>query len=132
MKLTNNFKKNVELLQKELQVGKTFDVLERIIDVHNTKFYCYYLDGFVKDTNMEYVRRDMYNLKKEDFKSISSCLLYTSLPSVKFKIFSAVFNCPLWGLTLWALISKASFMPLKASKVNAAAISLTFIKLMAS
>ena len=72
MKLTSNFKTNVELLQNELNVGKTFDVLERIIDVHNTKFYCYYLDGFVKDTNMEYVRRDMYNLKREDFESISS------------------------------------------------------------
>ena len=85
MKLTNNFKKNVELLQKELQVGKTFDVLERIIDVHNTKFYCYYLDGFVKDTNMEYVRRDMYNLKKEDFKSISSAqeLIEKALSSIE-------------------------------------------------
>ena len=85
MKLTNNFKKNVELLQKELQVGKTFDVLERIIDVHNTKFYCYYLDGFVKDTNMEYVRRDMYNLKKEDFKSISSAqeLIERALSSIE-------------------------------------------------
>lgn len=30
MKLTNDFKTNVELLQKELNVGKTFDVLERI------------------------------------------------------------------------------------------------------
>lgn len=85
MKLTDNFKKNVELLQNELNVGKTFDVLERIIDVHNTKFYCYYLDGFVKDTNMEYVRRDMYNLKKEDFESISSAkeLIEKALSSIE-------------------------------------------------
>ncbi|MDU2670695.1 MAG: spore germination protein [Clostridium sp.] len=85
MKLTSNFKTNVELLQKELNVGKTFDVLERIIDVHNTKFYCYYLDGFVKDTNMEYVRRDMYNLKKEDFESISSAkeLIEKALSSIE-------------------------------------------------
>lgn len=85
MKLTNDFKINVELLQNELNVGKTFDVLERIIDVHNTKFYCYYLDGFVKDTNMEYVRRDMYNLKKEDFKSISSAkeLIEKALSSIE-------------------------------------------------
>lgn len=85
MKLTSNFKTNVELLQNELNVGKTFDVLERIIDVHNTKFYCYYLDGFVKDTNMEYVRRDMYNLKKEDFESISSAkeLIEKALSSIE-------------------------------------------------
>ena len=72
MKLSNDFKGNIELIQKKLNLGKTFDVLERIIDVHNTKFYCYYLDGFVKDVNMEYVRRDIYNLKKEDFESIYS------------------------------------------------------------
>ncbi len=85
MKLTNDFKTNVKLLQNELYVGKTFDVLERIIDVHNTKFYCYYLDGFVKDTNMEYVRRDMYNLKKEDFESISSAkeLIEKALSSIE-------------------------------------------------
>lgn len=85
MKLTSNFKTNVELLQNELNIGKTFDVLERIIDVHNTKFYCYYLDGFVKDTNMEYVRRDMYNLKKEDFESISSAkeLIEKALSSIE-------------------------------------------------
>lgn len=85
MNLTSNFKTNVELLQNELNVGQTFDVLERIIDVHNTKFYCYYLDGFVKDTNMEYVRRDMYNLKNEDFESISSAkeLIEKALSSIE-------------------------------------------------
>lgn len=72
MKLTKNFKNNLDIIKKELNVGKSFDILERIIDVHNTKFYCYYLDGFVKDTNMEYVRRDMYNLNPEDFKTINS------------------------------------------------------------
>lgn len=85
MNLTSNFKTNVELLQNELNVGQTFDVLERIIDIHNTKFYCYYLDGFVKDTNMEYVRRDMYNLKNEDFESISSAkeLIEKALSSIE-------------------------------------------------
>ena len=52
MKLTNDLKKNVEIIDKKLNVGKTFDTLTRIIDVHNTKFYLYYLDGFVKDTNL--------------------------------------------------------------------------------
>lgn len=85
MKLTNDFKNNIEIIQEKLNVGKTFDVLERIIDVHNTKFYCYYLDGFVKDTNMEYVRRDMYNLKKEDFDTISCAkeLIEKALSSIE-------------------------------------------------
>ena len=85
MKLTKNFKNNLDIIKKELNVGKSFDILERIIDVHNTKFYCYYLDGFVKDTNMEYVRRDMYNLKAEDFKTINSAneLIEKALSSIE-------------------------------------------------
>lgn len=85
MKLTSDFKTNLETLRKELNVGKTFDILERIIDVHNTKFYCYYMDGFVKDTNMEYVRRDMYNLKADDFKAITSAndLIEKALSSIE-------------------------------------------------
>lgn len=85
MKLTNNFKHNLNIIKNELNVGKSFDVLERIIDVHNTKFYCYFLDGFVKDTNMEYVRRDMYNLKTEDFNVIKTAneLIEKALSSIE-------------------------------------------------
>ena len=37
MKLTKNFKNNLDIIiKKELNVGKSFDILERIIDVHNT------------------------------------------------------------------------------------------------
>ena len=85
MKLTDDLKKNVEIIEKNLNVGNTFDMLARIVDVHNTKFYLYYLDGFVKDTNLEYVRRDMYNLKKEDFDSIKSAneLIEKALSSIE-------------------------------------------------
>ena len=85
MKLTNDFKHNLNTIKKELNVGKSFDVLERIIDVQNTKFYCYYLDGFVKDTNMEYVRRDMYNVKADEFKLITSAneLIEKALSSIE-------------------------------------------------
>lgn len=85
MKLTDDLKKNVESIEKKLNVGKTFDMLTRIIDVHNTKFYLYYLDGFVKDTNLEYARRDMYNLKEEDFASIKSAneLIEKALSSIE-------------------------------------------------
>lgn len=85
MKLTNDFKHNLNIIKNELNVGKSFDVLERIIDVHNTKFYCYFLDGFVKDTNMEYVRRDMYGLKADYFKLITSAteLIEKALSSIE-------------------------------------------------
>lgn len=85
MKLTDDLKKNIEIIEKNLNVGNTFDMLARIVDVHNTKFYLYYLDGFIKDTNLEYVRRDMYNLKKEHFNSIKSAneLIEKALSSIE-------------------------------------------------
>ena len=72
MKLTNDININVKKLREELNLGKSFDVIERIIEVHNHKYYFYFLDGFVKDTNMEYVRRDIYNLDEKDFNSIKN------------------------------------------------------------
>ena len=85
MNLTNNLEENVQLIRKELNLGKSFDILERILDIHGSKFYCYFLDGFVKDTNMEYVRRDMYNLDINEFNKIISAkeLIEKSLSSIE-------------------------------------------------
>ena len=74
MKLTNDINVNVEKLREELNLGKSFDVIERIIEIHSHKYYFYFLDGFVKDTNMEYVSRDIYNLSEKDFNSIKHYL----------------------------------------------------------
>ena len=85
MKLTDDLKKNIEIIEKNLNVGNTFDMLARIVDVHNTKFYLYYLDGFIKDTNLEYVRRDMYNLKKENFENFNDSFFSDEVDLSKYK-----------------------------------------------
>lgn len=72
MNLTNNLEDNLKKLKSALKVGESFDVLERIINIKGKRFYLYFLDGFVKDLNLEHVRRDLYNLNKEDFDSITS------------------------------------------------------------
>ncbi|PHV70012.1 spore germination protein [Sporanaerobium hydrogeniformans] len=72
MKITHDFEDNLLKIKTSLRIGESFDVLERIINVHHTTFYLYYLDGFVKDSVLEYVRRDMYNLKDEDFRTIKT------------------------------------------------------------
>ena len=72
MILTQNLDQNVSMFREVLNMNECFDVLERIIIVHDTTFYLYYLDGFAKDTNLEYVRRDMTNLDAEVFKQIKS------------------------------------------------------------
>lgn len=85
MNLTNDINKNLAIIKKELNIGKSFDVIERVIDVHKNKFYMFYLDGFIKDTNLEYVRRDMYNLKQDDFDTIHSAndLIEKALSSIE-------------------------------------------------
>lgn len=72
MNLTSNLEDNVQKIRVALKLGDSFDVLERIITVHDTTFYLYYLDGFIKDTNLEYVRRDMTNLSEDVFKTIKT------------------------------------------------------------
>ena len=44
MNLTNDINKNLTIIRKELNIGKSFDVIERVIDVHKNKFYMFYLD----------------------------------------------------------------------------------------
>ncbi len=72
MYLTNNLDKNLKMLKSVLKVGESFDILERVVSVHGHKFYLYFIDGFVKDTNFEYVRRDMFNVDKTEFETIHS------------------------------------------------------------
>ena len=85
MELYKNLEENVHEIRKLLDLGHSFDVIERIIDVHDSKFYMYYLDGFIKDTNLEYARRDLYNLKPEDFKKINTAddLIQKGLSSIE-------------------------------------------------
>lgn len=72
MNLTNNLDKNVQMFREALNVGKSFDVLERIFTVHNRTFYLFFLDGFAKDTNLEYVRRDMNNADEKTIQNLTS------------------------------------------------------------
>ena len=48
MKLTNNINLNVKKLREELNLGKSFDVIERIIEIHNHKYYFYFSWRFCK------------------------------------------------------------------------------------
>lgn len=72
MEITTNLEENIQMFREALSIGKSFDVLERIFTVHDRTFHLYFLDGFAKDTNLEYVRRDMNNADKETIASLKS------------------------------------------------------------
>lgn len=70
MKLTSNLKDNLRELHSILPLGKSFDILEKKLIIHGRTFYLYFIDGFVKDVNLEYVRRDLYDLSPETLSKI--------------------------------------------------------------
>ncbi len=72
MKLKTHLSENVQMFREALNVGRSFDILERIFTVYDKTFYLYFLDGFAKDTNLEYVRRDINNCNEDTFKAIQS------------------------------------------------------------
>lgn len=72
MKLKAHLEQNVQMFREALNVGRSFDILERIFTVYDKTFYLYFLDGFAKDTNLEYVRRDINNCNEDTFKAIQS------------------------------------------------------------
>ncbi|MGL6174438.1 MAG: spore germination protein [Cellulosilyticaceae bacterium] len=72
MKLTNNIQENLKLLRNALPLKQSFDIIEKVLTFHDKKFYLFFIDGFTKDVNLEYVRRDIYDLSKSDFDSIHS------------------------------------------------------------
>lgn len=70
MKLTSHLQDNIHVLKTLLPIGKSFDILEKTLKIHDRQFYLYFLDGFAKDTNLEYVRRDIFALPKETLDHI--------------------------------------------------------------
>lgn len=85
MNITSNLEKNVQMFRETLNVGKSFDILERTFKVHNRTFYLYFLDGFAKDTNLEYVRRDMNNADEKTIQSAKTAqdLAETAISSIE-------------------------------------------------
>lgn len=72
MKLSTDLKTNLGALRAKLPIDSSFDILEKVIEIHQRKFYLYFLDGFTKDTNLEYVRRDMLAIDAATFHHITT------------------------------------------------------------
>lgn len=62
MKLSYHIDENLKIFNSMLPLGKSFDLIERVIAINNRKFYLFFIDGFTKDVNLEYVRRDIASI----------------------------------------------------------------------
>lgn len=52
-RLSEFYRENVALLDKELRVNESFDLLKKVMKIGNDEITMYYIDGFVKDGVME-------------------------------------------------------------------------------
>lgn len=51
--LTKKYKQNIDLLDRELNVGENFDMLKKRLKIGQDEITMYYIDGFVKDSVMQ-------------------------------------------------------------------------------
>lgn len=88
LKLSSNLQDNLHALKSTLPLGKSFDILEKVLRIHDRTFYLYFIDGFTKDVNLEYVRRDIFALSQETLDSIHSAedLIELAISSIEVSV----------------------------------------------
>lgn len=72
MKFTNDYLSNISLLDNELRLKDSFDLVGRDlkIDKHNAKLY--FVDGFCKDEIMVKIMSYFLNAEEKDFKNLKT------------------------------------------------------------
>ena len=64
MRLSTDYKQNVALLSEMLRVRESFDIIERHLDAAGSEITLFYIDGFVKDGEMQRVMQYLIGAKK--------------------------------------------------------------------
>lgn len=61
--LSKNYRENVQTLSQELRADKSFDIIFRQLNIGADEATFFYIDGFVKDANMQKVFQYFFGLK---------------------------------------------------------------------
>lgn len=64
--LSKNFEENKRLLDEVLEIGDSFDLIYRVMEVGGKKACFYFIDGFLKDDLMQKLMQYFMDLKEED------------------------------------------------------------------
>ena len=62
--LVENYNANVETLTGALRCGESFDLIVRRLHIHDNEMSFFYIDGFVKDSEMQRVMQTFLSLKE--------------------------------------------------------------------
>ena len=63
MRLSTDYRENVALISEMLRVKDSFDVIERHIDAAGGEITLFYIDGFVKDSEMQRMMQYLISAK---------------------------------------------------------------------
>jgi stage V sporulation protein AF len=67
--ISKNLRANLDILNRELGVGKSFDMLCRELNYGGRDFALYFIDGFAKDDIMNHIMEHLSTLQQQNFSS---------------------------------------------------------------
>ncbi|WP_213166607.1 spore germination protein [Alkalicella caledoniensis] len=83
-KLHKDLSKNVEILEKKLGVGVSFDVINREFIIGGKKVALFFVDGFAKDDVMLMIMQTLYHIKREEIAlNTVAKLMDTKIPYIE-------------------------------------------------
>ena len=71
MTLSENYTENISFIEKKLGFGRNFDVLKRTLTVGRGEITFYFIDGFVKDGELQRIMQ--FLLGKSEIGSAEAC-----------------------------------------------------------
>ena len=66
MKLSQDYTENVKLIDSELRVGESFDVLRKTLKLESGELTLFFVDGFAKDTALQKLMMHFISVKSVD------------------------------------------------------------------
>lgn len=86
--ITKSLEKNMHILQEKLEIGKSFDLVERKIKVAGKDACLYFVDGFIKDEVMVKIMEYFQSLKPEVLTEDGKALSDAFVPYVEVDLLS--------------------------------------------
>ena len=68
----SDIRKNEELLDRDLQPNKSFDLVKRVLTIGERRGILYFIDGFIKDELYEKMIEFFFKIKPEELAKIST------------------------------------------------------------
>lgn len=86
--INKDFKKTIDLINKELRVDKSFDLIYRTFKIDNKKASLYFIDGFAKDDILQKLMQYFMDMSNEDNIDDYYDFLKTKLPYIEVDVCS--------------------------------------------